>query len=266
MVCMIDGPCGGVQSFTNANGTNHKAGEGTSSSGGPGPNASPGPSASSGGRTESQFARYTAMRNFIFKEMFKMMNSAQFKEILAENNAPLWQYFIGNPSANALLLWAYMVGPTRPWDFKREILNELSRMPRQDGELPEYTRFDKDPNVQLYFNIWANISYGYVGRAAGFSADELQGGAEFNAGFSQTNTGGNYVGRQIGIDLYDQYKPNQLTPQDIDNEIATNLPALKPYAEVQPFPSKHFPSSWEPSTQNPWIGPIPGPPIPVAGP
>ena len=29
MICMIDGPCGGVQSFTNANGSNHAAGEGT---------------------------------------------------------------------------------------------------------------------------------------------------------------------------------------------------------------------------------------------
>ena len=63
-----------------------------------------------------------------------------------------------------------------------------------------YTRFPGG----LYFNIWANISYGYVGRAAGFDEGTLlQKGAEINAYIAGTNSGGNWVGRQIGIDLWE---------------------------------------------------------------
>jgi hypothetical protein len=49
----------------------------------------------------------------------------------------------------------------------------LSPIPPRPGELCGYTRLPGDPGVQLYFNIWANISYGYVGRAAGFDEGTL---------------------------------------------------------------------------------------------
>ncbi|WP_169317132.1 polymorphic toxin type 44 domain-containing protein [Actinacidiphila oryziradicis] len=88
-----------------------------------------------------------------------------------------------------------------------------------------------------YYNIWANISYGYVGQAAGFSAGDLQHGAELNAWAAQTNTPGNWIGRQIGIDLYAHYKPDRLTPQAIDDEINAHLSQLAAYSEYQSYPS-----------------------------
>lgn len=82
--------------------------------------------------------------------------------------------------------------------------------------------------------------------AAGFSEKGLQLGAEVNAsvGPHGTNTGGNRVGRQIGIDLYKHYKPGQLTPDDIDKEIKAALPQMKKFPEYQPFPGPATAPTW----------------------
>lgn len=117
----------------------------------------------------------------------------------------------------------------------------LSPITPQPGELRGYTRFPSDPSAQLYFNIWANISYGYVGRAAGFDAATWR---RVQRILVQNERGGNFIGRQIGIDLYQDYKPDQLTPAAIDHEIQTHLGALRPYSEYQQFPSSAPPSPW----------------------
>ncbi|NUP49706.1 MAG: hypothetical protein HOW97_20710 [Catenulispora sp.] len=198
--------------------------------------------------------RYDASRDFIFQEIFTMMGSDQFKnikELLDEGMHPHW-YDAGQSGDKinaAIAMWATMVGPGQPWDFKGKIQDILSKIPTQPGETHQYTRFDEDPQAELYDNIWANISYGYVGRAAGFSADDLQHGAELNAylGGGGKNTQGNYVGRQIGIDLFEHYQPGQLTKQAIDDEIYAHLDQLRPYSEYQGFPSKldQPPKDWK---------------------
>ncbi|GAA2053847.1 hypothetical protein GCM10009839_72280 [Catenulispora yoronensis] len=197
--------------------------------------------------------RYNASRDFIFQEIFSMMNSDQFKniqELLREGEHP--SPFDTDPGGKinaAITMWAAMVGPGQPWDFKGKIQDILSKIPTQPGETHQYTRFDEDPQVELYDNIWANISYGYVGRAAGFSADDLQHGAELNAylGGGGKNTQGNYVGRQMGIDLFEHYRPDQLTKQAIDDEIYAHLDQLRPYSEYQGYPSKldQPPKDWK---------------------
>ncbi|WP_075018058.1 DNRLRE domain-containing protein [Actinacidiphila rubida] len=190
-------------------------------------------------------ARYTALRDFIYTSIFNMLGSRQFGDIKDElkmgTNPPWWSGLTGaDPGSyitSAFAEWATMVAPGQPWDFKGPVVKILQGMPSKQGEIPGYTRFNENPNVQLYYNIWANISYGYVGRAAGFSAGDLQHGAELNAWAAQTNTQGNWVGRQIGIDLYAHYKPDQLTPQAIDDEINAHLSQLAPYSEYQSYPS-----------------------------
>lgn len=61
---------------------------------------------------------------------------------------------------------------------------------------------------------------------------------------------GHHVGRQIGIDLYAHYKPDQLTPQAIDDEINAHLSQPAPYSEYQPHPS----SLTAPPTGSDWQG------------
>lgn len=196
--------------------------------------------------------RYDACRDFIFSEIAAMLASDQFKEIqalLQQADHPAMFNDPGRDIGAAVAEWAAMVGPGQPWDFKGKIQALLGKYPTQPGETHQYTRFDENLNVELYDNLWANISYGYVGRAAGFSAGDLQHGAELNAylGGGGKNTQGNYVGRQIGIDLYEHYKPGQLTPQAIDDEIYAHLDQLTPYSEYQSFPSplQQPPADWK---------------------
>ncbi|MHA6757497.1 RHS repeat-associated core domain-containing protein [Streptacidiphilus sp. PAMC 29251] len=153
--------------------------------------------------------RYVAARNFIYQQIVQMLASPQFAEIHHLDNPSVLDWVFAQQGAmqvTALKNFAAIIGNNKPWDFKKQVTDLLSTMPIPTGGIPGYTRFAGDPRVQIYFNIWANISYGYVGRAEGFSALTLQVGAEVNAERSGTNTMGNYYGRQAGIDLYGVFK------------------------------------------------------------
>jgi len=187
--------------------------------------------------------RYDTVRTYLYNQIVQMMASPQFHEIYEENNPGFWAQFwsiTGAPGDEAVAFgeWAKMIGNGSPWDFKTAIWNLMNTVPDANAA-PGYSEIPSRPNLQVYFNIWANISYGYVGREAGFSTRELQAGAEVNAMDplnDNTNTMGNWVGRKIGIDMYADH-PNGLTPADIDQEIDSHLSELMPYQEVQPYPS-----------------------------
>jgi LysM repeat protein len=63
--------------------------------------------------------------------------------------------------------WATMVATGRPWDHK----------PRISPIWGAYTRLGNSDDVYFY-DIYSNIHYGYVGRAAGFTLQELWDGAD----------------------------------------------------------------------------------------
>ena len=65
----------------------------------------------------------------------------------------------------AYALWAMLVAPGQPWDYKGPIGEALER----------YGSYYA--GNYYYYDIWANINYGYAGRAAGFSHKELLVGA-----------------------------------------------------------------------------------------
>lgn len=74
--------------------------------------------------------------------------------------------------AAAYSLWTKMVATRHPWDFKRDIAREF---PTPAGKTS--AGWYKYKNYDYFTDIWANIHYGYVGIAIGFSADELLNGA-----------------------------------------------------------------------------------------
>ena len=59
--------------------------------------------------------------------------------------------------------WESLTGRAQPDSAAARRVARLHPVPRRPG----------DPCVQLYFNIWADISYGYVGQAAGFDEGTL---------------------------------------------------------------------------------------------
>jgi Bacterial toxin 44 len=67
---------------------------------------------------------------------------------------------------DACQLWKAWVGNRRPWDYKRFLRSTY-------GEWSA----DSVSGYSYNFDIWSNVHYGYVGRAAGFSAWTLKAGA-----------------------------------------------------------------------------------------
>jgi hypothetical protein len=88
----------------------------------------------------------------------------------------------------AILSWALLVRQGGPWDHKPYIRRTFH--PRGPGEQV----WHRLGPWEYYYDIWSNIHYGYVGRACGFSASTLLGGAGLE---------------QIGSDLYRRRLPQR---------------------------------------------------------
>ncbi|AYG44601.1 hypothetical protein DV532_09965 [Pseudomonas sp. Leaf58] len=71
---------------------------------------------------------------------------------------------VGNTAA-AMALWTERVGQNRPWDHKVAIAQQFGGAWQKQGE------------VDYFYDIWSNIHYGYVGRAGGLSESVLLDGA-----------------------------------------------------------------------------------------
>jgi hypothetical protein len=71
----------------------------------------------------------------------------------------------------ALLSWGLKVRQDGDWDHKPKIAKRFH--PRSPG-LQHWHLYG---NTLYFYDVWSNIHYGYVGRAAGFSSDVLLDGA-----------------------------------------------------------------------------------------
>ena len=74
------------------------------------------------------------------------------------------------PKALAYLMWIEMVKTNAPWDFKKDILNA-------QGEFAWGGQNIRMCCDWYWYEAVANIHYGYVGKAAGFTDFELKAGA-----------------------------------------------------------------------------------------
>ena len=99
------------------------------------------------------------------------------------NQLPLWlRFFSPSPRPmpiEARVMWASRVRQDGPWDHKPLIRGNASlrenavwRPLNREGEFVR-GYFHKYRNHDYFYDVWSNIHYGYVGRAAGFSSDEL---------------------------------------------------------------------------------------------
>ena len=112
--------------------------------------------------------------------------------------------------ANAYTMWALLVGPGRPWDYKGPIGEAVHDI---------WTYYESE---YYFYDTWGNINYGYAGRAARFTHDELLRGAglgqiasdligerEINYGWSSNfDDPADQAAVRIGVTLYDQYGLN----------------------------------------------------------
>jgi len=64
--------------------------------------------------------------------------------------------------------WEGLVAAGRPWDHKKAIQ-------RLQGD--KHWSCDKDKHFLFFYDLWSNIHYGFIGKAAGFTEWELTAGA-----------------------------------------------------------------------------------------
>jgi hypothetical protein len=146
--------------------------------------------------------------DYIWDQMMNNLNTDIFKDIQKTAGSKLTHLV-------ALYAWAKMVCSGCPWDHK-PLLKGYFALPPAD-QYTEVPGTDKD----LYFDVWSNIHYGYLGAAAGFSDFELQLGPKMG-GSAGTNDKADERSVQIGIDLWRRYGKN-LTKDELDQAIRDNL-------------------------------------------
>jgi hypothetical protein len=96
--------------------------------------------------------------------------------------------------------------PHGPWDYKYRLMDLYTR-----NNQPYYTPVRGDPAPELlYYDVWTNIHFGYVGRAHGIPADILHAGAEQFGGARSVS---DWVSNEIGIRLWNKYGAGLTTGQ-----------------------------------------------------
>lgn len=131
-------------------------------------------------------------------------------------------------SGNALLartLWANLVSTNQKWDHKPILEKKLGLKTPPDYWFP----IRDDNEHEWFYDIWSNIHYGFVGRAAGFDAQTLHRYAASGYPGAGKNDEGDVLSVQIGIDLWDA---NQmaLTELQLHEAIVSHL---QDYLDIQ---------------------------------
>jgi hypothetical protein len=109
---------------------------------------------------------------------------------------------------------------TCDWDHKPKI---RARFGMGDGEDSFYSDIP-GTEYRIYYDIWSNIHYGYVGVQATISDDTLIAGQSLP--IAGKTDAGDILTVTMGIKLGHQTPPDRLLPDDIDYAIRGNLTGL----------------------------------------
>lgn len=101
------------------------------------------------------------------------------------------------------------------WDHKPVILRYFDDRDRYYSDIP-------GTSWKIYFDVWSNIHFGFVGRAGGFSRQDLILGSHIAEGAGHTDAGDD-LSVNIGMDLWEQYGPGGLTTARLDAAIRARL-------------------------------------------
>jgi hypothetical protein len=169
---------------------------------------------------------------------------------------PLWKQILGlgirpeqcvdmqlSYHSAALIAWGMKVRQNGDWDHKPKIAARFH--PRVPGGLQHWHLYG---STLYFYDVWSNIHYGYVGRAAGFSDATLLDGAgveQLGSDLARLNLPSRSAGVdglrafddkhdraaiEIGIALYKR-RPARVSTQEVLSAVVTSTLILKrPYA------------------------------------
>ncbi|MBF6129833.1 polymorphic toxin type 44 domain-containing protein [Nocardia brasiliensis] len=160
-------------------------------------------------QTSESEQRFVRAEDFIFDEMKRNIDSrtvqwihGMLHPIDGQKSVGLW--------AEALNIWRVQVQTNGPWDHKPQ----LKRLFDLKGEGMEPDFFFQQPgtNRQVHYDIYSNLHYGYVGRAAGIDGNLLVSAAA-GGGAAGQHDQGDEITMRAGIELYEKYGPNMTRDQ-----------------------------------------------------
>lgn len=139
--------------------------------------------------------RFRNAESYIFGEMHKNVRSGEVATMALLNN-PLAG---PAPRLGAAVMFKAKVETGAEWDHKPKLESRLNLSSGDDF-------YFKDPakNRAISYDIYSNIHYGYVGRAAGFSERELIMGSHMGGSAGVTDDGDD-ISVRIGSQLYSKY-------------------------------------------------------------
>lgn len=185
--------------------------------------------------------RYCRARDFTYNSIVSALHAKVFRTIKKDWHGDAcvfpWYHIY---CLTALKLWKGQVHAGGPWDLKVPLHKKawLHSRDAEKGELPFFSRLTK--KRQIYFNVWGNIFYGYVGRKEGFSAGVLESSALINSLLhGEMHTPGNRIERHMAYALYNL--GGTLTPGEITTVILQRLSSLSHYCDALPFPEASYP-------------------------
>ncbi|MCX2730089.1 polymorphic toxin type 44 domain-containing protein [Saccharopolyspora sp. NFXS83] len=164
-------------------------------------------------------ARFRESEKYIYDEMMRNRDSdttEMIKELLRPKE---WYEFGRDPGGEtiaALAMWGNKVRPGAEWDHK-PLLEEKFGLDAKE----EYQFKVPGENRTTSYDIWSNIHYGYVGRAAGIDEETLIEGASIGEGVGEDDQGDQLTMR-AGIEIYDKYG-DDLTPEQFHTEVMKTI-------------------------------------------
>jgi len=184
-------------------------------------------------------------------------------------------YWYASNMSSAYIQFFKLVRFGGDWDQKSDLRSLLNMPKEKDQYFPirpinGVEGFELASHNEIFYDIWSNIHYGYVGSAIGFQSEELQDFAnisqnfedfpilqsfiEDTIGFGEFDPG-DVISVDIGINLW-KTKNIGLTKSDLHSEIQRNIPKYFQsqdqnqngqidYKEVNPVIGKLAPESHE---------------------
>jgi RHS repeat-associated protein len=179
-----------------------------------------------GGGGSSYSKRYFYARNFTVGAIKHQLSTWTYRIVHGLASA--------GHLAKAAALYAIYVCAGCAWDLKVPLRgsHDIDKIAGQKGEAKWYTKVSA--SEQSYYNIWGNISFAYVGTAAGFPGWFLQGAGGLEGYLHGTDTTGNKDERQMGIDLYNWY--GGYSGSDINGVIINDMPPPGTVCDFLKFP------------------------------
>jgi Bacterial toxin 44 len=170
-------------------------------------------------RSDLNYANGDTTLQYMYEEMKNNASSNYVKNIKSLKDE--WWNPVSQRTAD--ILWVNKVGDNREWDHKPK-LDSLLNLKGSNYARLVWGNSDRE----FYYDIWSNIHYGYVGKAAGYSDLMLQSFAtlndlgKLNLDFKDTNA------IELGIELWNETggNPNNLTPEKLRQKVISKASEL----------------------------------------